>query len=499
MTNHELPFDQEVDIIIVGFGGAGSAAAITARRAGAAVIVMEKQGAHRHTPSTRMSGGLVMGVNDPTLAANYLHQCAGGMIPPELSAAWAQRALGLIDWLHGLDPGLRLSRIGGAEHPEMPGSAGIDVYQPGGALQRLDPNGKAGTFLFEAIARAVIACGAQVLWETSAHRLIRSASGQSVIGVEAQGANGRLRIRARRGVILSCGGFLHDESMKRNFLRAYPMYFYGNPGNTGDGVRMAQEVGADLWHMNQMIGRAIGNFRMEDGTDLSFIIFINPPGYVITDRYGQRFADESSQANLLHGFYYSLLEYDPDTGIYPRNPCYWFFDETRRKAGPLTLPFVGATAVGLYDWSADNSREIERGWIFRGNSIAEAAAAAGIDSPAAAQASVDAYNQSCANGTADPLGRPASTMVPIQSGPFYCVKLYPGGSNTTGGPRRNQQAQVLNTYGEPIEGLYAAGELGQATGMQYPADGSNLSEAFCFGQIAAESALGLSRPEQGAC
>jgi succinate dehydrogenase/fumarate reductase flavoprotein subunit len=90
-------------------------------------------------------------------------------------------------------------------------------------------------------------------------------------------------------------------------------------------------------------------------------------------------------------------------------------------------------------------------------------------------------------------------MVPVKSGPFYCVKLYPGGSNTTGGPRRNQQAQVLNTYGEPIEGLYAAGELGQATGMQYPADGSNLSEAFCFGQIAAESALGLSRPEQGAC
>ena len=49
---------------------------------------------------------------------------------------------------------------------------------------------------------------------------------------------------------------------------------------------------------------------------------------------------------------------------------------------------------------------------------------------------------------------------------------------------------MLNTYGEPIPGLYAAGELGQASGMQYPADGSNLSEAFCFGQIAVESALG---------
>jgi succinate dehydrogenase/fumarate reductase flavoprotein subunit len=485
----EPEFDHEADIVVVGFGGAGSAAAITACRLNASVVVLEKQSPDRHTPSTRMSGGLVMGVNDADRAAIYLNHCAGGMIPVDLSEAWAQRAHGLVDWLHGIDPALKLSRIGGAEHLDMQGSEGIDVYQPGGARQRLDPNGKAGPFLFESIARAVKASGAQVMWETPAHRLIRCGPDQRVVGVEALTGSGVLRIRARRGVILSCGGFLHDEVMKRNFLRAYPMYFYGNPGNTGDGVRMAQEVGADLWHMNQMIGRAIGNFRLEDGSDLSFLIFINPPGYAITDRYGHRFADESSQANLLHGFYYSLLEYDPDKGIYPRNPCYWFFDETRRKAGPLTLPFVGAAAVGLYDWSPDNSREIERGWIFRGNSIAEAAAAAGVDDPDAAQTSVDAYNLACESRTADRFGRPAETMVPIRSGPYYCVKLHPGGSNTTGGPRRNRNAQVLNTYGEPIAGLFAAGELGQATGMQYPADGSNLSEAFCFGQIAVEFAM----------
>lgn len=494
MKNSALEtFEREADIVIVGFGGAGSAAAITARRLGASVIVLEKQDPAHHTPSTRMSGGLVMGVNDPELATTYLNKCAGGMIPGDLSQAWARRAQGLVNWLHGVDPSLNLSRIGGAEHPDMEGSAGIDVYQPGGARERLDPKGKAGPFLFEAIARAVVISGAEVLWNTPAHRLIRSGADQGVIGVEARTAGGTVRIRARKGVILSCGGYLHDEVMKRNFLRAYPMYFYGNPGNTGDGVRMAQEVGADLWHMNQMIGRAIGNFTLEDGSDLSFIIFINPPGYVITDRYGQRFANESGQANLLHGFYYSLLEYDPDKGIYPRNPCYWFFDETRRKAGPLTLPFIGAAAVGLYDWSPDNSREIERGWIFRGDTIAEAAAAAGIDNPAAAQASVDAYNLTCQCGAVDRFGRPAETMVPIQSGPFYCVRLYPGGSNTTGGPRRNRNAQVLNTFGESIAGLFAAGELGQATGMQYPADGSNLSEAFCFGQIAAESALGIAQ------
>jgi succinate dehydrogenase/fumarate reductase flavoprotein subunit len=80
-------------------------------------------------------------------------------------------------------------------------------------------------------------------------------------------------------------------------------------------------------------------------------------------------------------------------------------------------------------------------------------------------------------------------MVPLDSPPFYCVPLYPGGSNTSGGPRRDGRARVLGVGGEPIPGLFCAGELGSPIALLYPADGSNLSEAFCFGQIAAETAL----------
>lgn len=483
-------WDRSADLVIVGFGGAGAAAAITGARRGASVVVLEKQAADRHTPSTRMSGGLVMGAHDVDGAARYLDACAGGMIPADVSRAWAERAVALPDWLNGLDAKLNLSRIGGAEHPRVAGASAIDVYQPGGAKHRLDASAGAGTSLFRTLADAALRAGAEILWSTPGHRLLRDETGR-IAGVEAHGPNGPLRIQARRGVVLSSGGFEYDEDTKRNFLRAYPMYFYGNPGNTGDGLRMAQEVGAGLWHMNQMVGRAIGRFELEDGSSLAFIIAIGPPGYVITDGRGRRFANETVQANLLHGFYYSLLEYDSEEGVYPRIPCYWFFDEKRRRAGPLTLSHIGACAVGLYDWSPDNSREIERGWISRGDSIAAAAAAAGVHDPAAAQASVDAYNALCrAGGHGDPMGREAASMLPLDEGPYYCVKLWPGGSNTTGGPRRDAKARVLDVHGAPIPGLYAAGELGQASGMQYPADGSNLSEAFCFGQIAAESALG---------
>jgi choline dehydrogenase-like flavoprotein len=125
------------DLVIVGFGGAGAAAAITGGRRGASVLVLEKQAADRHTPSTRMSGGLVMGAHDAGEAARYLDACAGGMIPADVSRAWAERAV-IYDWLNGLDAKLNLSRIGGAEHPRVAGASAIDVYQPGGAKHRLD-------------------------------------------------------------------------------------------------------------------------------------------------------------------------------------------------------------------------------------------------------------------------------------------------------------------------------------------------------------------------
>jgi succinate dehydrogenase/fumarate reductase flavoprotein subunit len=71
------------------------------------------------------------------------------------------------------------------------------------------------------------------------------------------------------------------------------------------------------------------------------------------------------------------------------------------------------------------------------------------------------------------------------------MALYPGGSNTSGGPRRNEHAQVVDVHGEPIPGLYEAGELGEPVGLLYPSNGGNISDCACFGQIAAEHALGV--------
>ena len=120
----------------------------------------------------------------------------------------------------------------------------------------------------------------------------------------------------------------------------------------------------------------------------------------------------------------------------------------------------------------------------------DAAAAAGLADPDSAQRTVDDYNEGCKR-SADAFGRPELSLVPLEGPPYYCVALYPGGPNTTGGPRRNGRAEILNAFGEVIQGLYGAGELGSAIGQHYPAGGCNLSDAFCFGQIAVETALGV--------
>lgn len=483
MTSHT----EEWDLVVVGFGAAGAAAAITASERGARVAILEKAPEDRHTSNTHMSGGLIMTVNDADAATEYLMHCAAGMVQRPLLRTLAERALGLKAWLERLEPDFGLARVNGAEH-EFPGAHGIDAYQPGNPRFRIDPRVKSGILVHEMLTKAVKQRPIDVFYQSAAQRLLRDANGR-IVGVVVRKDGAEQTFRATRGVVLASGGFEYDEDAKRNYLPSYPAYFYGNPLNTGDGVRMAQEVGADLWHMNVMVGRAVNYHKLPDGGGMSFYTNISPAGYVITDRYGKRFANEDAQAKGMHSFYFELLKFDPVHGVYPRNPCYWIFDETRRNAGPLVLTNVGVVGIGLYDWSTDNSRELEQGWFHQGRTVAEAASAAGIEDPEAAAHTLDAYNHACLEKQPDPFGRAAETMIPIVKPPFYCMKLFPGGPNTTGGPRRDERARIINALGQPIPGLFGAGELGQVSGLIYAADGFNLCEAMCFGQIAAESAL----------
>ena len=487
----------DVDLAVVGYGAAGVAAAVTAARLGATVALIEKQPEDAHYSSTRMSGGLIMGANDVQGATDYLDACSGDMIPVDVSRAWAERAVLVQKWMRSL--GIESIAMAGGWYPKLPGFESIEVFAP--LARGVDPEtvqvpkqapGELvftgpvpfgnGQTLHDLLVDAVRAePNIRTFFGHSAERLLQQDG--RVSGLICAKDGEQVSFEANRGVVLASGGFEQDQEMILNHLKAYPIYFYGSPANTGDGIRLAQAVGADLWHMNQMIGRAVGHFSHPDGRELSFNISLNPPGYAIVDKYGRRFANEYLQAISKPNFYYELLHYDADLLEHPRIPAFWIFDRRRIEARALS-----GGSYGHYAWSKDNRAEIDMGWIHEGDSVEAAARAAGCVDPAAAAATIAEYNRACAAGE-DALGRPASSLIPIDQPPFYCVPVYPGGATTNGGPRRDAAARILNPFREAIPGLYGAGELGGAIGLLYPSPGSNLGEAFAFGAIAAETAL----------
>jgi len=505
--NGSSSWDESADFVVVGFGAAGAAAAITAADHDASVILLEKQPSEWHTPSTRASGGQCTVVSDAERAVGYFDRCAGGLVPLEVSRAWVQAATTVVPWLEDV-VGVKMIRVAGAEHPDWEGADAVAAYgtveaypwgdQTRAMAMRQDTNAvprvSGGASLFAALEQAVgLRDRIGVRYEHPARRLIQDADGR-VVGVEARAAEGTKRFEARRAVVLTCGGYEYDEEMKRGYLRASPVYFYGSPMNTGDGVRMAQAVGADLWHMNSMIGRAIAHVEL-DGRGYTYYVAVWPGGYVFTDKYGQRFANEHMQAMSRHDFYYELINYDTAKAEYPRIPCYWFFDQRRFSAATIATG-TGAAGPHRYQWSKDSEAEIERGWVIRGEDLADVARRAGVADPEQAASTIRAYNESCRT-QADPFGRAPESLVPLDQPPYYCMPLWPGGPNTSGGPRRNEHAQIIDVFGDPIPGLYEAGELGEAVGALYPANGGNISDALCFGRIAVTHALGATAPVPG--
>jgi succinate dehydrogenase/fumarate reductase flavoprotein subunit len=489
-------WQESADVVVLGFGGAGAVAAITAHDRNAEVLIVEKQPKDHHYTNTQMSGGAFISPTEVKSVLNYMEavcRVENDLYWTDQNTlhAWAEYTAENQAWVESLGGKIKLSGSGG-EHREIPGWESINVFSFAGSGLGMH------NFLTSQVAQRRI----HVLFNTTAHKLLTNLKGE-VVGVRVISGEQKLvkDIKAHKAVIMTTGGFEYNETMKLNYLKVYPAYFCGTSANTGDGHRMAMEVGADFWHMNCCSARAVAKFphfpiafsmdfygwnidqrhlgrQTLDTTKV-------PAGYVIVDRAGKRFTSENFKD---HALYYELALYDSQRLCYPRVPCFWIFDRRRMEGGPLPVRLGGATGpVQLYRWERDNKQEVEKGWIIQGKSIEELARSAGIP-PTDLVDTVRNYNNYCQQGNDPEFSRRTLDLVPIDYPPFYAVPLYPGGPNTQGGPRRDYRARVLNVDGDPIPKLYAAGELGSVYGMLYPSGGANLAECIAFGRIAGENA-----------
>jgi succinate dehydrogenase/fumarate reductase flavoprotein subunit len=488
-------WDKEADVVVVGYGGAGAVTAITACDAGAKVIILEKAPVEGGG-CTRMAGGQAAFTEpaDVAGAAEYLYTASLGTTPMDICQAWAEEIANNDDWL--TEMGLKWTKMG--VRPGYKNNADFQNFPGAAALKLLAISG-GGPGFFKAVNQHIQKRGIEILFDAPGTDLIQNPATKEIIGVKARSKGKDINIKARKAVVLCTGGFDFNEEMKSNYLRPYPIKFTGWKYNTGDGVKMAQSVGADLWHMNVIAsaGQTVVTPVSEIGWMYTRAMGDN---YIWVNRYGKRFACESpTWFDHRASMGYDIWDWS-DTQKDARYPCipfYLIFDEKTRLAGPIGGGFgsqMGAMSIpvelgGIAEqWSKDNSREIGLGWIKKGNTIRELAEAIGaITDPDMLEQTVAAWNGFCTAGKDQGFGR-TEKLGPIATPPFYGVEMYPGGFNTCGGPRKNGKSQVLDIRKNPIPRLYTAGVLGSTAGHIYGLAGHNWAEFLAFGRIAGRNA-----------
>ena len=492
-TEAPRKWDKSADVVVVGYGGAGAVTAVTAHDLGAKVLILEKQAESKHTSNTQMCLGAIMSPDSVADVIAYMSIAArvnvdqpdSKDIPDAVIKAWADYSVQNKDWLARMGVKDFALFANAGRDARWPGNAGMKAYQikkPDGAIG-------VGFDIFNFLDGLVKARKIAVQWDSPASRLVADKNG-NVIGVLARSGGKDIAIQARRAVVLTCGGYEYDAAAQRTYMSTAPMVYYGNPDNTGDGLRMAQELGADLWHMTVLGG----------GLKLKFPDFPTAFGeafgtgsYVVVDRNAKRFKAEDQLGG--YSGYWNAIVYDTVKYTWPRIPVYYVFDDKRRKAGPIIRSGMGANGpIGMYKWSQDNSAEVARGWITSDPTIEGLASKIGL-APDALKAQIERFNGFPAAGKDEDLGRAPRTMAALDTPPYYAVPLWPGLNNTFGGPRRNEKAQVIDVFGKAIRRLYSAGELGSIF-VQYPQGGANIGECIAFGRIAGEQAA-AEKPVRG--
>ncbi|HUN82421.1 MAG TPA: FAD-binding protein, partial [Phycisphaerae bacterium] len=412
-------WDKEADVVVVGFGGAGAAAAITAHDLGAKVLMLEKAPEGEEGGNTRIAGQGYLQVDDIDKAITYLNALCGRYpVPQGMVRAWAEEVRGNNDWVASIggDPQEHQHQPEGIEFPELPGADCAHKFHNGDIL------GYSNTWKFFewAVKRRPI----EILYESPGRQLVQDGITKEILGVRAEQRGKPVHVKARKAVVLTCGGFENNQEMIKNYLPALPYcYTSGTPHNEGDGIKMAQLVGADLWHMNNYAGPSMAlkvpeyksTFSM---TPLHFS-HEQPGGMIVVGPDANRFANEKLKTR--HGKIKKNGQWAP---MPVPCPMFMVFDHALFTCGPLydMKPVSGwARIVERYEWSEDNSAELRRGWIKRSDTVTELAASIGLN-PGALEESIRRWNRFCESGKDPEFGR-SKMLVPISRPPFYAIEL----------------------------------------------------------------------------
>lgn len=467
-------WDRNADVVVVGFGPAGAMAAKTAVENGATTLVLEKANKEFAGGSAPTSMGFIFS----PYTSEMLHNYSYGRLTVENAQRMADKANAAVEWL--TSTGL-----------EMQGQVAVGY----------------GVGFYQQIVKNIEAMGIEVLYETPAQKLIFDPVTKEVFGVQCTDAQGNvINVRANKGVILATGGYLGNEDLmtRFHFSNMPEIVSLGAPTQTGDGLMMALEVGAGLDGLtNQQIewyGMAFKKASDEIGTGILHMTDgMSPNARIFVNGNGERFMNEETY--LVHNKeQLNLFDYEgifPAYGDYTNYPMYTIFDSTLFDSGCVGAPdgySTGyASAYDIYNWTADNKAELERGWLVKADTIeelveklAEQSGNEKIDAETLKK-TIEEYNAACDAGVDAKFGRESFYLSKISTGPYYAAEIVPAAVYTIGGLQGGENFETLDWHGNPIPRLYHAGDIGQPTKLMMAC----LQGAMAMGEIAAEACVNL--------
>jgi 3-oxosteroid 1-dehydrogenase len=548
----DVKWDMEADVVVLGSGGAAMTAAISAHDFGAKdVVILEKTGMVGGT--TAMSGGMLWipgnhhqleaGIedSDEDIVA-YLDALAPEALDPDTLGAFMEKGPELIRYLADKTPVRFHSYDDFPDYqPYMPGakpdggrSLDNDAFsfeRLGKWASRVNPTKMAyplrgslkeaidgaldeaalaereagdyrglGQALVGALFLAVLDREIPVEFEKRARKLIKD--GDRVIGVIAEDANGKdFYVRARRGVVIATGGFEWNQELVKTFIRGPLTGPVSVPENEGDGLIMAIEAGAKLGSMQDAYWQqsVLEMKPQHRNAKPNYLLGSDErarPGAILVNRRGKRFVNEAANYNAMGK---AIVAFDAGRHEYANLPYWLIIDQRYKDKYPTFTSMPGSETLPSY--------------LMRADTLEELAEQAGIDA-AGLVATVARFNEMVRNGHDDDFNRgdnsydnfymwgdpafeaPYRTLGVIDQGPYYAVKMESGALGTCGGPKTNGDAQVVDWHGNPIPGLYAAGNaMAAVLAGAYGGAGGTLGPGMTFGYIAGRH-LGTQLPNR---
>jgi flavocytochrome c len=455
--------EKTVDVVVIGGGGAGLSSAISAHQNGASVLVLEKMS--RVGGNTMISGAAyntvdpvrqkAQGIED-SVEKHFTQTYEGGdkLGNPELIRTLVENSYPTLQWLEGLGMEFKdelFTVLGGlwprAHAPAKPlGTGFIETY-----MNYIDKNKDK----------------MEVMVNTKAYEIIME-NGKAV-GVKATGENGEVIVHANKGVILAAGGFGNNPEMREEYNKHWPTLVNikstNHSGATGDGITMAKAINANLVGMEWIQLLPMGD--PESGS-LSGNIEQSVENRIFVNKDGNRFVDEGARRDVMTK---ALME--------QKDSFMWVVLDSQNYP----------TGDEKNHFNESINELVAAGRAYKADTLEDLAKQIGVD-PANLVKAVENFNANVDSKTADEFGRTLYQWK-IDKAPYYAGARVPTVHHTMGGVQIDTETHAIDTAGNIIPGLYAAGEVTGGIHGSNRLGGNALADINVFGRIAgANAALG---------